>query len=181
MAVCNDYVMDVFNSVMEEAMKLCEINKRTTLSSREVQTGVRLTLPGELAKHAVSEGTKAVTKFSCSDGGRGNTRSGRAGLQFPVGRIHRLMREKWKGRVGSGAPVYLAAVMEYMVAEVLELSGNAARDNRKCRIIPRHILLAIRNDEELNNFSRDKSIASGGVIPMIHMALLPKKTKSSHY
>ncbi|XP_023247953.1 histone H2A-beta, sperm-like [Copidosoma floridanum] len=83
--------------------------------------------------------------------GKSKTRSTRAGLQFPVGRIHRLLRKgNYAERVGAGAPVYLAAVMEYLAAEVLELAGNAARDNKKTRIIPRHLQLAIRNDEELN-------------------------------
>ncbi|XP_008487218.1 histone H2A, partial [Diaphorina citri] len=82
---------------------------------------------------------------------KSKTRSSRAGLQFPVGRIHRLLRKgNYAERVGAGAPVYLAAVMEYLAAEVLELAGNAARDNKKTRIIPRHLQLAIRNDEELN-------------------------------
>lgn len=66
--------------------------------------------------------------------GKAKTRSSRAGLQFPVGRIHRLLRKgNYAERVGAGAPVYLAAVMEYLAAEVLELAGNAARDNKKTR------------------------------------------------
>ena len=77
--------------------------------------------------------------------GKSKTRSSRAGLQFPVGRIHRHLRKgNYAQRVGAGAPVYLAAVMEYLAAEVLELAGNAARDNKKSRIIPRHLQLAIR-------------------------------------
>ncbi|KAK2717236.1 hypothetical protein QYM36_007379 [Artemia franciscana] len=86
-----------------------------------------------------------------------------AGLQFPVGRIHRLLRKgNYAERVGAGAPVYLAAVMEYLAAEVLELAGNAARDNKKTRIIPRHLQLAIRNDEELNKLLSGVTIAQGG-------------------
>ncbi|XP_057380123.1 histone H2A-beta, sperm-like [Daphnia carinata] len=72
--------------------------------------------------------------------GKSKTRSSRAGLQFPVGRIHRMLRKgSYAERVGAGAPVYLAAVMEYLAAEVLELAGNAARDNEKTRIISRHL------------------------------------------
>ncbi|CAG5092678.1 Similar to Histone H2A (Platynereis dumerilii) [Cotesia congregata] len=94
--------------------------------------------------------------------GKSKTRSSRAGLQFPVGRIHRMLRKgNYAERVGAGAPVYLAAVMEYLAAEVLELAGNAARDNKKTRIIPRHLQLAIRNDEELNKLLSGVTIAQG--------------------
>ncbi|CAG0904866.1 unnamed protein product [Darwinula stevensoni] len=110
--------------------------------------------------------------------GKSKTRSNRAGLQFPVGRIHRLLRKgNYAERVGAGAPVYLAAVMEYLAAEVLELAGNAARDNKKTRIIPRHLQLAIRNDEELNKLLCGVTIAQGGVLPNIQAVLLPKKTE----
>ena len=63
-AIINNFVTDTFEKVALEASKLCRIHKRGTISSRDVQSAVRLVLPGELAKHAVSEGTKAMTKFS---------------------------------------------------------------------------------------------------------------------
>merc|ERR1711935_92347 len=64
MSIMNSFINDIFEKIASEASKLVRYNKRHTLSSREVQTAVRLLLPGELAKHAVSEGTKAVTKYS---------------------------------------------------------------------------------------------------------------------
>ncbi|ELK36214.1 PREDICTED: histone H2A type 1 [Myotis davidii] len=112
---------------------------------------------------------------------RSRSRSFRAQLQFPVGRIHRLLRKgHYAERIGAGAPVYLAAVLEYLTAEILELAGNASRDNKKTRIIPRHLQLAIRNDEELNKLLGKVTIAQGGVLPNIQAVLLPKKTESHH-
>ncbi|XP_071960065.1 histone H2A-like [Antedon mediterranea] len=109
--------------------------------------------------------------------GKAKSRSSRAGLQFPVGRVHRFLRKgNYASRVGAGAPVYMAAVLEYLTAEILELAGNAARDNKKSRIIPRHLQLAIRNDEELNRLLGSVTIAQGGVLPNIQAVLLPKKS-----
>ncbi|XP_030060807.1 histone H2A, sperm [Microcaecilia unicolor] len=108
------------------------------------------------------------------------SRSAKAGITFPVGRIHRLLRRgNYAERIGSGAPIYLAAVMEYLAAEVLELAGNAAKENKKLRILPRHLQLAVRNDEELNKLLYGVTIAQGGVLPNIQAPLLPKKTKGS--
>lgn len=66
MSILNSFVNDIFGRVAGEASKLATYNKKSTISSREIQTAVRLLLPGELAKHAVSEGTKAVTKYTSS-------------------------------------------------------------------------------------------------------------------
>ncbi|TNV76235.1 hypothetical protein FGO68_gene4080 [Halteria grandinella] len=102
-----------------------------------------------------------------STGARAVSRSSKAGLQFPVGRIARHLKQgRFSERVGAGAPVYLAAVLEYLAAEVLELAGNAAKDNKKTRIVPRHIQLAIRNDEELNKLMANTTAF-----------LLPRKVK----
>ncbi|KAG0668921.1 histone H2A [Maudiozyma exigua] len=122
--------------------------------------------------------------MSGGKGGKGGSaakasqsRSAKAGLTFPVGRVHRLLRRgNYAQRIGSGAPVYLTAVLEYLAAEILELAGNAARDNKKSRIIPRHLQLAIRNDDELNKLLGNVTIAQGGVLPNIHQNLLPKKS-----
>ncbi|XP_029443098.1 late histone H2B.L4-like [Rhinatrema bivittatum] len=66
MSIMNSFVNDVFERIATEASRLAQYNQRATITSREVQTAVRLLLPGELAKHAVSEGTKAVTKYTSS-------------------------------------------------------------------------------------------------------------------
>ena len=109
-------------------------------------------------------------------GASGKSRSAKAGIQFPVGKVGRLLKKGgYAKRVGAGAPVYLAAVLEYLVAELLELSGNAAKDNKKQRIIPRHIQLAVKNDEELNKFLGRATISAGGVMPNVHAVLLNKK------
>ena len=124
------------------------------------------------AKHGRGGKGKASTS-------RPMTKAARAGLQFPVGRIARFMKQgRHAERVGAGAPVYLAAVLEYLAAEVLELAGNAAKDNKKTRIIPRHIQLAVRNDDELARLMANTTIAAGGVLPNIHQELIKSKKET---
>ncbi|KAL6063425.1 Core histone macro-H2A.1 [Balamuthia mandrillaris] len=203
MSIMDSFVRDIAYRVLQEVTTLLEHTGKNTISSREIQTAVRLILPGDLARHAVSEGTKAVTKFQStlrSDGGSSYSPAKQWQLfssswvkklpllsylalnflasflfvlQFPVSRVRSWLQACSSARIGKGAPVYLAAVLEYVCAEVLELAGNAARDNNRVSIIPRHIMLAIRNDEDLNKLCRYVIIPDAGVPPEIHAALLP--------
>lgn len=118
-----------------------------------------------------------------SSGGRGSrpgskktSRATKAGLQFSVSKVERQLRQKKDiERLGAGAPVYLAAVLEYLIAEMVELGGNCARDNKRKRITPRDIKLAVKNDEELDRLCGDAVVPGGGVLHQIHSVLLPKK------
>ena len=96
------------------------------------------------------------------------TQSKRCDLIFPVGRMTRYIKEgRHADQVGVGAGIFTAAVLEYLTCEILELAGNAAEEHKKKTIAPRHIQLAIRNDEELNKLMAKASIAEGGTIPNV--------------
>merc|ERR1719487_591458 len=105
----------------------------------------------------------------------GKGTSAKAGLTFPVSRISKFLRKgRYAPRLGVGASVFTTAVIEYLVAELLELSGNCAREHKKQRIVPRHIKLAIKNDAELNKLIGKVTISTGGVAPNLNEFLLSK-------
>lgn len=104
------------------------------------------------------------------------SRSTRAGLQFPVGRISRELRNgRYAARYACTVPVYMAGVLEYLTAELLELAGNAAREQKKQRLTPRHLQLAIQEDPEFIALLGRVTLSQGGVLPQILKELLPAK------
>lgn len=106
-------------------------------------------------------------------GGRVNT-SNKAGLQFGVPRVARFMKEgRYSQRIGGGAPIVLASVLQYISSEILELAGDQAKRMKKQRINPRHVMLAIKEDPELNKLiAAHADFSSTGVVPN-----LPKNNK----
>ena len=115
-------------------------------------------------------------------GGKSTSRSAKAGLQFPVGRMARYLRQGgFTKRVGAGAPVYMAAVLEYLTAELLELSTKALVADKKSakRITPRAVLLAVRNDADLGALLKDVTVSRGGVVPTTKASSKSKAGKKS--
>jgi len=113
---------------------------------------------------------------------KGGSISSRLGLIFPVGRVgSQLRRGRYTKRVGAAAPVYLAAVLEYLTAELLELSGKVAGQQKKKRITPRAVTLAVRHDEELSQLLQNVTFTQGGVLPNLHDVLKKKKTSRSKH
>ena len=108
----------------------------------------------------------------------GKGRSAKAGLIFPVGRVGSLLRKgRYARRVSASSAVYLTAVLEYLTAELLELSAKAVaqQKNKTNRVTPRAVTLAVRHDDDLGTLLKDVTIARGGVIPNVHKALEKKK------
>ena len=165
----NRIIVRLGEKMAEKAFQLTEKEDRKTIGSREIQSATRLLIPDELTKHALSEGAKAVTKYIFAD--RGNKRkrksnSQKAGLQFSVPRCKQFLK-KYNKKIGSTAPVYLAAVLEYITAELLELSGNVSRDHKRNTMKIRDLYLAIENDYELNDMMHRLNMGiTGGGFPV---------------
>ena len=102
--------------------------------------------------------------------------SSRAGLIFPVGRMGRYLKQgRYSERFGKGAAIFLAAVLEYITCEILELAGNAAEEHGRKTIAPRHLQLAVRNDEELAKLMSQVMISQGGYMSNIQPLLFKRK------
>lgn len=176
----NSLLNNVGNKIASEAVFLTGHCGGKIVSKRAMESSVKLNITAELARHALIEGRKACIKYEGTNAGSTRkpiTAAKRAGIQIPPSRARKLIENNLsKGfSISQMGCVYLAAVLEYLSAELLELSGNAARDNRRSTINSRHLQYAVHNDEELNKLLRDVAIPGGGILPNIHAILLKKK------
>eukprot|EP01084_Bolivina_argentea_P031574 58446_1 len=163
MDVINSFVFDFFHRICKEAKKLQRFCHKLSMSEKDINTSVQLILPNELAKHTISENTKAITKYQSSHSG---SRSDRCGLIFPVGRIARYIKQYGYGdRIGALTAVPLASTLQYLTSELLEAAGNIANDQNKKRIDPRHVLLALQNDDDFSQLTDMVCIPDAGVKP----------------
>ncbi len=171
LAATNHIVKYLIKELVTKWNRLMLTTDLKTIKDREIQAAVPFVLKGELAKHAIAQGVKAVAKYEATPvepavkGAKKHpvSRGSRAGLLFPVTRIGKIMSEtSTHSRKSDTAAVFLTAVVEYVVAEILELAGNMARDNNRTRIIPRYLSLPIQADPELRE-SFKNLIMSGGV------------------
>ena len=113
-------------------------------------------------------------------GSVGTSTTKKAGLIFPVSRCNRFFKKgRYSDRVGAGAGVFMASVLEYLTIEILELAGNACIEAKKKNITPRHLQLALGNDDELNKLMVQSIISQGGVLPNVQQVLWPKKGKTN--
>ena len=109
---------------------------------------------------------------------KSQSRAAKAGLQFPVSKINRHLRESGRSkRVGAGAPVYMAAVLEYAAAEVLELASQQLDGGKRKRVTPQDVMKAVRNDDELNQLLSGASVFVGDRVKDVTKAVtyVPKK------
>ena len=166
METMNSFVFDFFHRILKEAKIIQQYTRKISLTAREIQTATQLVLIGEIAKHCRSEGEKAMNLYHSSLGSGSGSKASRSGLIFPVGRIARYIKQYgYADRVGNDAGIYLSAVLQYLTHEVLEMAGKIVEDQNKKRIDPRHVMLALMDDDEFSQLMEMVCIPYAGVKP----------------
>lgn len=183
-----DAFMKIFSrQLASKAISISHNADRRTVSVPDVKTAVQLVLPGTLADRALEEGERAVNHFKNSKEAVKKNKAARSQLQFPPHLSEKFLRVQNSANQGAAsklsvaqyAPIFMAAVTEYITAEILELAGDAATDMNRQTINVRHLALATKNDPALNNLMTMLNVdwIGGGTTPFIHEALLPNKEK----
>lgn len=154
--------------------------KKKTISEKEINGAISMIITGELLDNSISEGNKAVNNYKNSN--EKGSKKNKSGIIFPPSIVEKFLRNFGYSKilVTESAPIYLAAVLEYLTYEILDLSSNYCKDNKRKRITVRDLEIVVKNDDELNILLKkiNVSFLGGGVIPFIHPSLLNKKKKT---
>ena len=129
--------------------------------------------PATVKARASAKGVKTAAKYAK----KGNN-SRKCDLIFPVGRCNRLLKHgRYAQQVGKGAGIFSAAVLEYLVTEILEMAGHCAHEGKKKTIMPKHLQMAMKGDSEFSKLLGMSQLSQGGTQPNINAFLFPKKGK----
>ena len=175
----NSFLCIFAKYISQIAFDLTIYAKKKTISEKEIKNAISTVLNGELLDNSILEGQKAVDSFKISkDKG---SRQNKAGIIFSPSITEKFLRNFGNSKImiTSNSPVYLAAVLEYLTYEILDLSSNYCNENKKSRITIRDVEIVVRNDDELNSLLNKMNLIflGGGVTPFIHPSLLNKKKK----
>ena len=178
----NSALCIVSKHVSNIVINLTSIAKKKTISIKEIENALKITLSGELLTNSLSEGSKACDLFGkVTNKGNNTSRQNKAEIIFPPSVVEKFLRNfgNTKIMVTSLAPVYFASVLEYITHEILDISVSICKENKRTRLTVRDMELAIRNDIELNELFNRLNITflGGGVVPFIHSSLLKKHPK----
>ena len=175
--VVNDLATHVFTTIKDEAIKLTRMKGDKTVNSKALECAVKLSMAPLLAKHAIEKAHAAVELFKTSteeqQEGERHTHAEKAGLTFPVGRVRRHLKENLSERTTLDAPVFLAAVMEYVIADLLDLACKNATSRKRKTVDPRSVHESIRNDKDLARL-----FANAAILPHLLSKKHKKKAKA---
>lgn len=178
----NSALCIVSKHISSIVINLTSIAKKKTISIKEIENALKITLSGELLSNSLSEGTKACQFFGkITNKGNNTSRQNKAEIIFPPSIVEKFLRNfgNTKIMVTNLAPVYFASVLEYITHEILDTSVTICIENKRNRLTVRDMELGVRNDIELNDLFNRLNITflGGGVIPFIHTSLLKKHPK----
>jgi histone H2A len=173
----NSFLCKLARYISKNSIELTIYGKKKTISEKEVSNAVKMCISGGLLKNSISEGEKAVNIFKNNN--TKGSRQNKAGIIFSPSITEKFLRNFGfsKIMITNSVPVYLAAVLEYLTYEILDLSLNYCKDDKRMRITIRDIEMSVRKDEELDKILKKINIEfiGGGVIPFIHPSLINKK------
>ena len=179
----NSILMYLSKLIAKTALDLTIISNKKTISDNEIKRSVKLIFPGQLAIHSITEGQTAVEKYSQETEKKGKSRQSKAGILFPPAITEKFLRNFGYNKImiTGTAPVYMAAVLEYITSEILSIATTYIRSQQRMRITVQSLEVSImRDDIELSSLFKIHNLhfMGGSVVPYVHPKLNMKKKKT---